>query len=121
MNLPTITDADRAAGFRDWEVTFRDGRKETVRIFKPEKMRLVEILKLPTMTAKLTELVIYSSRRDNEFLLNLTGAAACEIYFAALGLNSQMAFDCALAVSPIVGRQLVCENQPGGRVNPTLN
>ena len=115
MNLPIVTNADRAAGFRDWEVSFRDGRKETLRVFKPEPLRLLAILKLSSMTARLVELNACCLRVDIDFMLNLTGAPSCEIYFIALGLNSQASYNAAVEVSRETGWQLICEGKPGVR------
>jgi hypothetical protein len=113
MNPPIVTDVDRAAGFRDLEVCFCDGRKKTMRIFKPEPLRLLEILRLPSMTARLIELNAYCLHVDIDFLLNVTGASGCKFFFVAMGLNSQATYDATLEVSREIGWKLICENKPG--------
>ncbi len=111
--LPKVTDADRAAGFLDLKVNLRDGRAETLRVFKPESLRLLEIWKLPTMTERVFQLNAHCIRRDIAFFENATGAAVCEIFLAANFLSSEEVGRAALLNSREIGWQLICENTPG--------
>lgn len=84
MKIVEITDTERAQGYRDWSVNFRDGRKETLRVFRPDSVRLLQILMLPSPTVRLYELVAHTLRRDIPFLLQITPRSVCEIYFEAI-------------------------------------
>jgi hypothetical protein len=113
MSFPKITDQDRAAGFRDWKVKLRDGGTETLRVFKPKPAKLLEFLRLPSKTAGVYRLDAHAIRKDVAYLQDLDSSAICEIYFVAVGLNSQAAYDFALAHSPEIGWQMIFENLPG--------
>ena len=110
MTLPTITDADRAAGFKDLVVRLRGSGKETVRVFKPEPVKMLEILRLPSACARVYLLNAHALRKEVSDLQNLHSSATCEIYFAAVGLNSQEAFDMTLAHSQEIGALMIAES-----------
>jgi hypothetical protein len=121
LTIPEISEADRAAGFRDWPVLFCDGHSETLRVNRPDPMRMVQILNLDSMTEQVYTTIAHASGESIEFVFGIDGKSIVELFLVSNGLASDAIFRKALWALGEIGQTMIGEILPGGPANPSDN
>ena len=121
LTIPKISAVDREAGSVKWSVKFADGRTDLVTVYRPDPMKMVEILNLDTITQQFYATLVHALRENMEFVLSIHGKGLAEIFLVANGLGSDEALRCALFVSQEIGEALIRENLEGGMESPLGN
>ena len=121
LRLPEITEADRATGFIDWPVLFCDGHSETLRVNRPDPMRMVQILNLESRTEQIYTTISHASGQSIEFVFGIHGKSIVELWLVSNGLASDAVFSKAVSALGEVGQTMIGENLPGGPANLSDN
>jgi hypothetical protein len=93
MRIPEITDEDRAAGFKDWEITLRDRLVEKVRIYTLDAKRFRAGTRDKTVTKYLSEVIASSLRKDEGYVEQILGVSGAEIFLITHRLYSEELFE----------------------------
>jgi hypothetical protein len=109
LNIPKITEADRAAGFLDWPVLFCDGHTETLRVYRPDPMQMVAIVNLDSMTQQVYTTIAHALGEGIAFVFDIHGKSIVELFWVANGLDSVEAFLLAWDAFGEIGEAMIQE------------
>lgn len=88
----SITDQDRAAGFKEIRISMLDGKFEIVRVTAPTPEKLVETMSQKPSQKMVFDFIASVTAKDLRFVLEMNPSSYVEIFITASGL-------CGLEVS----------------------